>query len=137
MNKLMKMKAMATKGMIAATAAMNTLMFTAVNVSASDASGQAATGGNVFMQVAQPIVNLIDSLFAPAMAIVVALGTLYCVILGVKFAKAEEPQEHEKAKNHLKNAIIGFVLIFVLVVALKLSVGPLTAWMQDPNNFNK
>ena len=135
MNKLMKMKAMATKGMVALTAAMNTLMFTATTVSASDTTGQTEGTGNVFMQVAQPIVNLINSLFAPAMAIVVAAGTLYCVILGVKFAKAEEPQEHEKAKNHLKNAIIGFVLIFVLVVAIKLSVGPLTAWMMNPNSI--
>jgi heme/copper-type cytochrome/quinol oxidase subunit 4 len=49
----------------------------------------------------------------------------------VKFAKAEEPQDHEKAKTHLKNAIIGFVLIFILVVALRLSVGPLTTWMNN------
>ena len=139
MNKLMKMKAMATKGMVALTAALNTLMFNAATVAAAStekatekAAEQVATQGNAFMQVATPIVNLINDLFAPAMAIVVAAGTLYCVILGVKFAKAEEPQEHEKAKNHLKNAIIGFVLIFVLVVALKLSVGPLTAWMQNP-----
>ena len=130
MNELMKVKAMAKKGMVAATAAMNTLMFTAVSVSAGQTTTGETTGTkNVFMEVAKPIVDLIDSLFAPAMAIVVAIGTLYCVILGVKFAKAEEPQEHEKAKNHLKNAIIGFVLIFVLVVALKLSVGPLTDWM--------
>ena len=128
MNELMKMKTMAKKGMVALTAAMNTLMFTAATVSAGEVAEES---GNVFMEVANPIVNLINSLFAPAMAIVVALGTLYCVILGVKFAKAEEPQEHEKAKTHLKNAIIGFVLIFVLVVALRLSVGPLTTWMNN------
>ena len=67
----------------------------------------------------------------PLLLVVGALGSLYCVILGVKYAKAEEPQEHEKAKTHLKNAIIGFVLIFVLVVALRLSVGPLTTWMNN------
>lgn len=128
MNGLMKMKAMAKKGMVALTAAFNTLMFSTLTVFASEG----AESENSFMEVATPIVNLINSLFAPVMAIVVAAGTLYCVVLGVKFAKAEEPQEHEKAKNHLKNAIIGFVLIFILVVALKLSVGPLTAWMKDP-----
>ena len=87
------------------------------------------TEKNPFAEVAEPIEQLIDWIFAPAMTIVVALGSLYCIILGVKFAKAEEPQEHEKAKNHLKNAIIGFVLIFVLVALMKLSVEPLTAWM--------
>ena len=30
----------------------------------------------------------------------------------------------------LKNAIIGYVLIFVLVVLLRLTIDPLTQWMQ-------
>ena len=132
----MKTKAMIAKGLLALTAAVNTFMLSAGTVFAADKSTEAPAPTpapapeNPFQAVADPIVELVDSLFAPAMTIVVAVGTLYCVILGVKFAKAEEPQEHEKAKNHLKNAIIGFVLIFVLVVALKLSVGPLTAWMN-------
>jgi phosphotransferase system glucose/maltose/N-acetylglucosamine-specific IIC component len=128
MKNLMKMKATLAKGLLALTAAVNYMALTASTALASEASTEADV--NPFHEVAKPIVDLIDSLFAPAMTIVVAVGTLYCVVLGVKFAKAEEPQEHEKAKNHLKNAIIGFVLIFILVVALKLSVGPLTTWMN-------
>ena len=56
------------------------------------------------------------------------------MLLGVKFAKAEEPQEREKAKSHLKNAIIGFVLIFVLILALNLSMEPLIAWVENNTN---
>ena len=70
----------------------------------------------MFSSVVAPIVSLLNSLMAPLLAIVGALGALYCVVLGVKYAKAEEPQEREKAKNSLKNAVIGFVLIFVAVV---------------------
>ena len=88
-----------------------------------------ATGANLD-GVASPIVALINSLMGPALAIVTALGSLYCVLLGVKFAKAEEPQEREKAKSHLKNAIIGFVLIFVLILALNLAKDPLIAWVE-------
>lgn len=136
MKGLMKMKAMVERAALALVVAFNSFMAspTATALASSTTTQKKEEKENVFMQVAKPIVELIDNLFAPAMAIVVAAGTLYCVILGVKFAKAEEPQEHEKAKNHLKNAIIGFVLIFVLVVALKLSVGPLTEWMKNPNN---
>ena len=143
MKNLMKTKAMLAKGLLALTTAVNTVVLTAGTAFAAQSSGETgeaagaaanaaanAAEDNPFQAVADPIVGLIDDLFAPAMTIVVAVGTLYCIILGVKFAKAEEPQEHEKAKNHLKNAIIGFVLIFVLVVALKLSVGPLTTWMK-------
>ena len=51
--------------------------------------------------------------------------------LGAKLAKAEEPQDREKAKNSLKNAIIGFVLIFVLIVVLKLGMGAMQSWMNS------
>lgn len=88
-----------------------------------------AATNNTFDNVVNPIVDLINSLMGPALALVGALGSLYCVILGVKFAKAEEPQEREKAKAHLKGAIIGFVLIFVLLLALNLAMPALETWV--------
>lgn len=89
----------------------------------------AANTGSSFDSVVEPIVELINSLLNPILAIVGAVGALYCVLLGVKYAKAEEPQDREKAKGHLKNAIIGFVLIFVLMLALKLSMPILQNWV--------
>lgn len=88
----------------------------------------AGTGTN-FDSITNPIVDLINSLLTPALAIVGAIGSLYCVVLGVKYAKAEEPQDREKAKGHLKSAIIGFVLIFVLMLALKLTMPILQDWV--------
>ncbi len=82
------------------------------------------------------ITTMIGSLLSPLLGIVGAVGTLYCVLLGVKFAKAEEPQEREKAKTHLKNAIIGFVLIFVLIVALKLMMPQFEKWVNGNTNLN-
>ena len=70
----------------------------------------------MFADIAAPIVSLLNSLMEPLLMIVGALGSLYCVVLGVKFAKAEEPQDREKAKGALKNAVVGFVLIFVLIL---------------------
>ena len=89
----------------------------------------AAETGTNFDTITTPIVELINSLLAPALAIVGAVGSLYCVVLGVKYAKAEEPQDREKAKGHLKSAIIGFVLIFVLMLALKLAMPILQDWV--------
>ena len=94
-----------------------------------------AKGANLDGAV-KPIVALINSMMGPALALVTAVGSLYCVLLGVKFAKAEEPQEREKAKSHLKNAIIGFVLIFILILALNLSKDPLIAWVENNSNVN-
>ena len=109
---------------------MNQKMIAASVAATVALSGTAfAKGANLEATVA-PIVALVNSLMRPALALVGAIGSLYCVLLGVKFAKAEEPQEREKAKSHLKNAIIGFVLIFVLILALNLSMDPLIAWVE-------
>ena len=94
----------------------------------------ATSTGTNFDSITNPIVELIDSLLGPALAIVGAVGSLYCVVLGVKYAKAEEPQDREKAKGHLKSAIIGFVLIFVLMLALKLGTPILQDWVTRYTN---
>lgn len=86
---------------------------------------------NPFMTVISPIIALLNSFINPLLAIVGALGTIFCIVIGVKFAKAEEPQEREKAKSALKNAIIGFVLVFVLIVALKMLMPVMTSWMSS------
>ena len=90
----------------------------------------------MFNQVARPIVELINSLMGPLLALVGAAGALYCVVLGVKFAKAEEPQEQQKAKGALKNAIIGFVLIFVLILALNLLMPAMINWTNTQAGTN-
>lgn len=91
----------------------------------------ASKGGDPFKQVSEPVIALIDSALMPALGLVGALGAIYCIILGAKLAKAEEPQDREKAKSALKNAILGFVLIFVLLVALKIGMGAMTTWYQQ------
>ena len=80
----------------------------------------------MFNSVVAPIVELLNNILTPMLLIVGAVGSLYCVILGVKYAKAEEPQDREKAKN----AIIGFVLIFVLILALKLLTPIMVEWVN-------
>ena len=84
-----------------------------------------------FYDVVAPIVDLLNSMLGPALLVVGAVGALYCVMLGVKYARAEEPQDREKAKAHLKGAIIGFVLIFVLIVVLNLLMPVLTNWASE------
>ena len=87
----------------------------------------------MFDSVVAPIVELLNNILWPVIAVVGAAGAIYCVVLGVKYAKAEEPQDREKAKGALKNAIIGFGLIFVLLVVLKLLMPIMTQWVKDQN----
>ena len=83
----------------------------------------------MFDAVMAPVIGLIQSLMGPLLGLVGAVGSLYCIVLGVKFAKAEEPQEREKAKGALKNAILGFVLIFVLMLGLNILMPRMINWV--------
>ena len=64
--------------------------------------------------IVKPLLDVLGVLVPVLLGVVGAVGAVWVIFLGVKFAKAEEPQDHEKAKNNLRNAIIGFVLSFIL-----------------------
>ena len=81
-------------------------------------------------QIVKPLLEVLGILVPVLLSVVGAVGTIWVIFLGVKYAKAEEPQEHEKARNNLKNAIIGFVLIFVLLVALQIGLSIFTNWYK-------
>lgn len=83
-----------------------------------------------FYPVVEPILEIFDAILWPAIAVVVAIGTIYCIVLGVKIAKCDEQNSREKAKKDLIGAIIGFVIIFVLILALKIAVPILEEWVK-------
>ena len=136
MNKLMTMT---NKMMVTATQALSntkamklmSMLLVAGAVVAANVNMAAAAAQSNFNSIVQPIVGLLSKFVTPMLMIVGAGGVLFCIVLGVKYATAEEPQEREKRKQALKTAIIGYVLIFVLIVALKLSIGPLTTWVNE------
>lgn len=91
-------------------------------------------------KIVQPLLEVLNVLVPVLLGVVGALGTVWVIILGVKYAKAEEPQEHEKARNSLKNAIIGFVLIFVLLIAVQVGLTIFKNWYVNyefPMQFEK
>ena len=100
-------------------------------VAATTTVAMADVGEEINDGVVTPVVDLIKSLLTPVVSLIVAVGMVYCVILGVKYAKCEEPQEREKAKGHLKNAVIGFILIFVLMILLIVLTPAMQGWVDD------
>ena len=84
--------------------------------------------------IVKPLLDVLGVLVPVLLGVVGSVGAVWVIFLGVKYARAEEPQEHEKARNSLKNAIIGFVLIFVLLVALQIGLMIFTNWYKtyDP-----
>ena len=86
---------------------------------------------NDLNSIIQPILDICQTLVPIMLAVVGAIGSLWCILLGVKYAKAEDPQEHEKAKKGLVNAIVGFVLIFILLIMLNIGTQVLTDWWSN------
>ena len=81
--------------------------------------------------IIQPVLDICNTIVPIMLAVVAAVGSLWCILLGVKYAKADDPQEHEKAKKGLINAIVGFVLIFVLLIMLKIGAQIFTNWWAN------
>lgn len=84
-----------------------------------------------FNPVISPILEIIDAILYPAIAIVGAVGSIYCIVLGVRFSKTDEQNSHDKAKKDLISALIGFIIIFVLIVALKIALPILIDWVKS------
>ena len=81
-------------------------------------------------QVVKPLLDVLGVVVPVLLGVVGAVGAIWVIFLGVKYARAEEPQEHEKARSNLKHAIIGFVLIFVLLIAVQVGVALFTNWYK-------
>ena len=79
--------------------------------------------------------ELIQVFIPVILTLVATVGFIWCIVLGVKFAKATDPQEHQQAKKSLINAIIGFVLIFMLMLILNIAFPYFLEMVKDVSRF--
>ena len=84
-----------------------------------------------FNPVIVPVLEVVNAILWHLIAVIGAIGTIYCIFLGIKVAKADEQNSREKAKKDLVGAIIGFLLIFVLIVSLKIAMPILQEWVTN------
>lgn len=83
-----------------------------------------------FNPVIKPVLDVLNAILWPAIAIVGSVGTIYCIFLGIKIAKSDEQNSREKAKKDLIGAIIGFLIVFILIVGLKLLMPIMQDWVK-------
>ena len=65
-----------------------------------------------------PILRLIDNAIIPVLIVLIAVGTIYSVVLGVNMARADSSEKREEAKKRLINFLIGIVIIIVLIAIM-------------------
>ena len=76
-----------------------------------------ATGSNP-EKATDPLYEAISVIGPYAISVVLVLGILYGVILGVKFAKAEDSKEKAALQKALISGVIGFLVVLLLIVIL-------------------
>lgn len=74
----------------------------------------------VYDKVFAPIIKILDAMLWPVLILVGTAGSIYAIVLGVNFSKAESADKREEAKKRMINAIIGLVVTIILLILLKL-----------------
>ena len=84
--------------------------------------GADGTDSTWYQKIVKPIVDLMDTIIVPLLIVIGTAGTIYAIILGVNFARAESSDKREEAKKRIINFVIGFVVTLVLLILLLLFV---------------
>lgn len=108
-----------------------------------------STGGNtdnketevdkIFNDVFKPVIDILDSMLLPILILLGTAGSIYAIVLGVNYSKAESADKREEAKKRMINAIIGIVVTLLLLILLKLftaNADTIAKWIQgfDPQD---
>ena len=80
-------------------------------------------------------IDIVNVVMPVLISVVVSFGLVYGIIIGVQFAKAEETDARDKAKQRLINVVIGVVVaaVFLAVVYVILS----SHWIENLFQKNK
>ena len=90
--------------------------------SLNKSKGNATTG---------PIYDFLDTFGPVLIGLLSAVSVVYCIVLGVQYAKAEKGEERDTAKKKSVNAAISFLVIIVLVVLLYSLRGPIDQFLSE------
>ncbi len=89
-----------------------------------------------YNRVFKPVVDILDAMLVPILILVGTAGSIYAIVLGVNFSKAESADKREEAKKRMINAIIGLVVTILLLILLKLFTANAQAIANWINSFN-
>ena len=86
---------------------------------ASNNAGNSAFS-SAWNTIVEPVLKVMDQLLWPIIILLGTAGSIYAIVLGVEFSKAESADKREEAKKRMINAVIGLVITLILLILLKL-----------------
>ena len=89
---------------------------------------------NDWLDILKVLVRLIDQFLPVAMILLGLVGSIYAIVVGVRYAKSENEEQRNEAKKKLINAaigiLIGLVIMITMWVFLKNS-SAIATWLTD------
>ncbi len=80
--------------------------------------------------------SVLQKILSPIIGIAVAVGMVFAIYLGLKLAKANNPEEREEAKKRVIYTIIGIAIGVALIIIFNLFAKYSVTWLGDGNFFS-
>lgn len=78
----------------------------------------------------EPIVNALNVITIPVVALLATAGTIYSIILAVNMAKADSAEKRQAAKKRIVGVLITMVSVIVLLFLLRFILANLDGWIN-------
>ena len=89
--------------------------------------------------VLKPVTQVLQLLLTPLLIIIGTAGSIYAIVLGVNYSRAETADKRDEAKKRMINAIIGLVIMMLLLILMQLFVSnaaEISTWLTGGYNEN-
>ena len=87
-------------------------------LAASDDAGE-----NVVNETWEAFQKVFNTVMPVLLGVVGLFGIIYCIVLGVNYAKAEDTNAREEAKKRFVGAIVGIVVAAILMAIIWIVLG--------------
>ena len=79
----------------------------------------------------ETLVKAIFKILGPVLTLVAVAGIIYAIVVGVKFAKADDKSQRDEAKQKLITVIVGIVVTAVLIALFYWVAQNISGWIGN------
>lgn len=85
-----------------------------------------------FSDLSDTIIDLIQSMWVPCVAIASALSVVWGIYLGIKYwTSAGDEQKKKSAKSAIISFVVGVIVIFIVAVGAPMAIAALSEWVSS------